>query len=257
MVEILFIALFLFRHFIGPMFFYSLFYNWMPDLYAAVKIQNAAPLAVQIQTEKKWTAISAAMDIIVFLLSLLLFKMGITKVYGNYSDHSTIFAIFGFLSLAILQDFYFYCTHRLMHHKKIFKYVHYIHHKSKNPTPWSAFSVHPAEKLLELLFFPLVIMLVPLHPAVILFFIFVSTLVNLLGHAGFEFNWLKIRTDSINWWGTTSTFHNMHHKYVSCNYSLYFSLWDKLLKTEHPNYASEYEAVCGMKPSHGSHKICH
>jgi len=35
----------------------------------------------------------------------------------------------------------------------------------------------------------------------------------------------------------------MHHRYVTCNYGLYFNLWDRLLGTNHPQYHQQFEAI--------------
>jgi sterol desaturase/sphingolipid hydroxylase (fatty acid hydroxylase superfamily) len=49
-------------------------------------------------------------------------------------------------------------------------------------------------------------------------------------------DWFGISNKKYLSWGATSTFHNMHHQFSNSNYSLYFSIWDKLLKSEHKDY---------------------
>ncbi|MGL1488967.1 sterol desaturase family protein, partial [Vibrio parahaemolyticus] len=36
-----------------------------------------------------------------------------------------------------------------MHNKRIFKYVHLVHHHSTNPSPWAAYAFHPLEAVVE------------------------------------------------------------------------------------------------------------
>jgi sterol desaturase/sphingolipid hydroxylase (fatty acid hydroxylase superfamily) len=35
----------------------------------------------------------------------------------------------------------------------------------------------------------------------------------------------------------------MHHRLTRCNYGLYFNIWDRLMKTNHPEYEKSYDKV--------------
>jgi Delta7-sterol 5-desaturase len=51
---------------------------------------------------------------------------------------------------------------------------------------------------------------------------------------------------SKNWfgkWMNTSVNHNMHHKYVKGNYSLYFLFWDRWMNTLREDYDAQYDEV--------------
>ena len=48
-------------------------------------------------------------------------------------------------------------------------------------------------------------------------------------------------------WLNTSTNHNMHHKYVTCNYGLYFNFWDRVMNTNHVKYQATYEEVTARR----------
>jgi len=170
-------------------------------------------------------------------------KAGIFHIYKNIDDHGIGYFWFSVVALILLHDTYFYWTHRFMHWKKIFKYVHHVHHKSTNPSPWAAFSFHPTEAVIEAGIVPLVAFFMPLHSLAILVFLFYMTFLNVLGHLGFElFPKFFVRSSWTNWHNTT-THHNMHHKYFNCNYGLYFNWWDKWMGTNHKNYLEEFEKV--------------
>ena len=51
--------------------------------------------------------------------------------------------------MILLHDTYFYWAHRAMHHPKIYRHVHLVHHLSQNPSPWAAFAFHPFEAVIE------------------------------------------------------------------------------------------------------------
>jgi uncharacterized protein (DUF2147 family) len=148
------------------------------------------------------------------------------------------------LILAIVfHDFYFYWTHRFMHHKRIFKYVHRVHHESTNPSPWAAYSFHPWEALIQALVMPILVFTMPLHPLTIFIFLAYMIIRNVIGHLGFEIlpkgftknKWLN--------WNTAVTHHNLHHEHFHSNYGLYFTWWDNLMKTENTGYHEAFDEV--------------
>lgn len=69
--------------------------------------------------------VGASFSSIVIYLS----TQGYTKIYTNFSDHHPLFAITGFFILLFIDDTWFYWCHRLLHHPKIFRFVHVVHHK--------------------------------------------------------------------------------------------------------------------------------
>ncbi len=142
-----------------------------------------------------------------------------------------------------LHDAYFYWTHRLMHHPRLYRYLHKAHHVSTNPTPWAAYAFDPGEAFIQASVFPLIIFLYPIHPLAFLIFMVWQISFNVLGHAGFEIfpSWfLK------SWPGkflNTPTNHAMHHQYFRGNYGLYFNLWDRWMGTNHALYEERFEEV--------------
>jgi uncharacterized protein (DUF2147 family) len=130
-----------------------------------------------------------------------------------------------------------------MHHKAIFKYVHRVHHESTNPSPWAAYAFHPWEALIQALVMPTLVFTLPLHPLAASIFLIYMIVRNVIGHTGFEIfpkgftknKWLN--------WNTAVTHHNMHHEHFHGNYGLYFTWWDKWMKTEHKKYHEAFEEV--------------
>src|SRR3989337_2689278 len=92
---------------------------------------------------------------------------GVTLIYDDVHQYGITYMIMSFILTVVFHDFYFYWTHRFMHHKKIFKYVHRVHHESTNPSPWAAYSFHPWEALIQALVLPIMVFLFPLNPLVI------------------------------------------------------------------------------------------
>ncbi len=57
-------------------------------------------------------------------------------------------------------------------------------------------------------------------------------------------------TRFLNDWLTTTTHHDLHHADRRWNFGLYFTFWDRLMGTEHPDYHARFAAATtGQAPS--------
>jgi Delta7-sterol 5-desaturase len=170
-------------------------------------------------------------------------KAGYTNIYNKVSDYGLFYLFISFPITVIFHDFYFYWTHRFMHLKKIYRYVHRVHHESTNPSPWAAYAFHPWEAVIQALVFPIMLFTLPLHPIVITLFLLYMIIRNVVGHLGFEIfpkRWTKNKWLS---WTTVVTHHNIHHEKFNTNYGLYFSWWDRWMKTEDKAYHERFDEV--------------
>lgn len=211
------------------------------------KIQSSFPDWTHIKREVFFSITS--MLIFAAVGSVLFFakKYGYTKLYTNFNEHSVAYFIFSTLLFIFAHDTYFYFTHRLMHHKKVYRYVHIVHHQSTNPTPWAAFAFHPIEALVQVGIVPLMLFTVPLHPFALLTWSLYQLVLNVGGHLGYELFRKGFTKGMLRKWHNTSTHHNMHHRHVNCNYGLYFNIWDRWLGTNHPKYDETFEQVCNRR----------
>lgn len=55
------------------------------------------------------------------------------------------------VGILVVYDFTYYALHRGMHHKKVMRWVHGVHHRVRNPSAVESFYLHPAELLAGLL----------------------------------------------------------------------------------------------------------
>lgn len=227
--------------FAGLLFF--IFYVWKRKDWFVYKVQQKYPSNPDVWREIKYSFLSLSIFSFVGLTIFTLRKFGYTKIYTDFSAHSVLYFVFSVIAFIVIHDTYFYFSHRFMHWKKIYKYVHRVHHMSTNPTPWAAFSFHPLEAIVEVGIVPLMVFLIPIHPFAILIWVLYQTGMNVLGHLGFELFPSGFTTGKLSKWHNTSTHHNMHHKLVNCNYGLYYNFWDRILGTNHERYEEEFEAV--------------
>ncbi len=117
------------------------------------------------------------------------------------------------LIVPVIHDFHFYCIHRLIHTPFLFKWIHYVHHKSVNPSPWSSLSMHPLE---HLLYFSTVFwhFILPSNPVVALYQLHFAGFGAVPGHIGFD----KVELSNEAAFDTHSYMHYLHHKYFNVNF---------------------------------------
>jgi sterol desaturase/sphingolipid hydroxylase (fatty acid hydroxylase superfamily) len=166
-----------------------------------------------------------------------------TKFYTDINQHSIAWFIIAFPVMAMMHDTYFYWMHRLIHHPKLFKWVHLIHHKSTNPSPFAAYAFHPFEAVLESLIFLIFVFTIPVHLYHLLFFFLFMILYNVYGHLGWELYPRGFNKHWLGKWINTSVNHNQHHQYFKGNYGLYFLFWDRIMGTIRDDYDKRFEEV--------------
>jgi sterol desaturase/sphingolipid hydroxylase (fatty acid hydroxylase superfamily) len=166
-----------------------------------------------------------------------------TTFYKNISDHGWVYAALAFPLMLLIHDVYFYWMHRVLHHPKLFRLFHLVHHKSTNPSPWAAYAFHPLEAVAESLIFVIFLFTIPVHGIhLTLFFVF-SLMYNVYGHLGFELYPKGFNHHWLGKWINTSVAHNMHHQYFKGNYGLYFTIWDRVMGTLNKNYDKSFEEI--------------
>ncbi|MEL7445922.1 MAG: sterol desaturase family protein [Pseudomonadota bacterium] len=160
-------------------------------------------------------------------------------------ETTTLFTvIWQFALIVLLHDAYFYWAHRAMHTKRLFRATHLHHHKSRIPTPWTAYSFSAWEAAIEAAFVPVFLLATSLMGVAyagfaIFLFLWHMIIRNVMAHAGHEIfpaGWVD---NPLTNWITTTTHHDLHHS-ASQNFGFYFTWWDKWMGTEHPRYKEEF-----------------
>jgi Delta7-sterol 5-desaturase len=198
-------------------------------------------------------------EIIYSLQSLLIFGLvgagcitaahhGWTQLYWRISDYGWGWFWASVVCAIFLHDAYFYWTHRIMHHPRLFPWFHRVHHLSHNPTPWAAYAFHPLEAVVQAGIFPLAICIMPIHPLAFSIFMFWQIVNNILGHTGYEFYPRWLMNTWLKRFLNTVTNHAMHHEKMRGNYGLYFNFWDRLMGTNHADYEQRFCEVTSRPP---------
>jgi Delta7-sterol 5-desaturase len=184
--------------------------------------------ASQIKKEIKWSFMSSVVFCLYGGSSFWAYQHGWTQIYGQLSDYPLWYFVLSIFILLLLYETYYYWLHRWMHLPSVFRIVHKVHHDSIHSTVFTSFSFHPLEAILQSLFFPIVIFLIPLHYAVIIIVLIVMTLSAVVNHSGMEIFHNRFILKNV----IGSSHHHLHHTQFKTNFGLYFTWWDKWMKTE-------------------------
>ena len=152
------------------------------------------------------------------------------------------------LSLALMivaHDAYFYWVHRAIHDPRLFRRFHRRHHKSHNPSPFTAYSFDLGEAALMGAFVPLWVFIVPTPWPAVGLFVLHQIVRNTFGHSGYEVMPAGRDGRPLLDWLTTTTHHDLHHSQAHWNYGLYFTWWDRWMGTEHPDYHAHFALAVG------------
>ncbi|MEO6150107.1 MAG: sterol desaturase family protein, partial [Mucilaginibacter sp.] len=177
------------------------------------------------------------------VLVITLSSNGYTLIYADLTTADWWYIPLSlFISLS-MHDTYFYWMHRTLHHPAIFKYTHLLHHKSLTPSPFASYSFHILEAVAEGLILLLLVFILPMHKLTIVLFVFVGFVINVYGHLGYEIAPRRFRNSIFFQVFSSSVYHNLHHSKFRGNYGLYYRVWDRLMKTEHPEYVEMYDRI--------------
>jgi sterol desaturase/sphingolipid hydroxylase (fatty acid hydroxylase superfamily) len=143
------------------------------------------------------------------------------------------------------QDAWIYWTHRWMHRPRWFRTFHRRHHRSNNPSPFTAYSFDFGEALLMVAFVAVWPAIFPTPWGVIDVFMIHQIFRNTVLHAGYEL--MPARANGRPWFDflTTTTHHDLHHAQAGWNFAPWFTWWDRWLGTEHPEYLARYAKAAG------------
>ncbi|MBO0931957.1 sterol desaturase family protein [Fibrella aquatilis] len=170
---------------------------------------------------------SAAFASIIFSLR----DQGLTKFYIETGKYGIGYEILTVVVMVLLSDTWFYWFHRWMHHPRVYKYVHALHHKSLDVNPFTSNSFHVVEAVwLNVWVLPFV-MLVPVSAGALGVVQALGLFNNLKSHLGYELFPGFFRVFPFNML-VTATNHSLHHTQYNGNYGLFFRFWDIVCGTE-------------------------
>lgn len=197
----------------------------------ASRIQSRPIRPGQVRREVLLSLRAVAIFALYGLGLLMAYRAGWTALDPDWAAWPWWWPAVGFLAAILMHDTWFYWVHRAMHLKGVFGWMHAQHHRSVTPTPWSILAFDVAETIPQFGIFVVLVMLVPMHPAVLGAYLLFDSMVNAAGHCGHEIIPDHQRTHWLLRYINAVTHHDLHHSRFDCNYAQYFNIWDRVCGT--------------------------
>lgn len=240
------VGIVLVRYFLVSGAFFLVFYteklkNIRSRFYSRRKISSKFPSAKIYRMEMKYSIQTSLVFGVSGAFLLTGWKVGVIEIYTQVDQHGWAYFLFSLVFVLLAHETYFYWTHRIMHHPKIFRFFHQIHHRSVNPSPWASFSFNFLEAVVEAIAIPLIVFFIPVHIGVLLAVLTLMTVLGVVNHLGFEIYPKNFQNSLIGRWWITPSHHFLHHSRGNCNYGLYFTFWDRWMGTQDPSYEEFFD----------------
>ncbi|XP_070549613.1 methylsterol monooxygenase 1-like [Ptychodera flava] len=130
---------------------------------------------------------------------------------------------------AVIEDTWHYFVHRLLHHKRIYKHVHKIHHTFQAPFGMVAEYAHPIETVVLGFGFFIGLFLCINHFAFLWAWLLFRLLETVDVHTGYDLPYNPLHLLPFY---AGARFHDFHHMNFHGNYAPTFIWWDKIFGTD-------------------------
>ena len=238
---IAFLGIILFRYFLVAGGVYGFFYSPFSQAFRNHDTPPRSPDWGAILHDIKLSLISAGVFALVASAILSSYDAGLTRLYSDPRQYGLWYLGISYGGVLMLQDTYFYFTHRLFHHPKLFRWFHQGHHRSRYPTPWTSFAFDPLEAIGQSLFLVGVVWLIPLHFITVIALLTTMTIWAVVNHLGLDRLPAVFPHYLLGNWVIGPAHHSIHHLKYTVHYGLYFTFWDRLLGTQDPEYKKQMD----------------
>ncbi|MCA6073657.1 sterol desaturase family protein [Fulvivirga sedimenti] len=217
----------------------------------ARKLVKSGLNKAQTRKEIGWAIISALIFTVFTMLLIIGRQHGIFLIYIDINEYPLWWIPAGIVLILLLHEAYYYWLHRWMHLPGVYRLVHKTHHESVQTSVYTAFSFHPIESLLQAIYLPLVLTFIPVNLFVLIGLLVLMTISATVNHAGIEVFPSGAIGQWMGKWLVGSTHHHVHHTKFRYNFGLYFTFWDKLMKTENQGFQDEFNSIISDLPDQG------
>lgn len=219
-------------------------------LLAARKIRPDTPAPKQLATEFMFSLRSMVIFATVGVLMAMMYRAGLYPLAPIADSWGPLWFAVSLVAGIVGLDAWFYWTHRIMHDPRLFRRFHRRHHRSNNPSPFTAYSFDVGEALVLIGYVVVFPMVFPMSSGAMPWVMLYQIVTNTLLHSGYEL--MPARRDGRPMLDfiVTTTHHDLHHAQAGWNYAAWFTWWDRWMGTEHPEYLARY-AKAAWRPFAG------
>ncbi len=245
LVSLFFIIVFLRYVFLSGLY-HQLFFGWLRPAFEHRLLESRIKPG-QLRKEIIWSAITSIIFAISGVIMLILWQSGYIALYTDLLRYPYWYLPLSLLIYMFIHETYYYWFHRWMHLPGIFRRIHKVHHDSIQTSAWTSFSFHPYESILQALIIPLLLFVIPIHIYVLLALLVIMTISAIINHAGVEIYPEGFENNFLGKWIIGAVHHDLHHKKFRYNFGLYFTFWDKWMKTECPEFEMRFREKTGKE----------
>ncbi len=237
--SIAFLGIILFRYFLIVGGVYWFFYSPYNQSFIKHRSPPRSPSMRAMRHDIKLSLISAGVFALAASAVLSSYGEGLTRLYSDPRQYGLWYLGVSYGLVLVLQDTFFYFTHRLFHHPKLFRWFHKGHHRSRYPTPWTSFAFDPLEAIVQSLFLIGVVWFIPLHFITVIAVLTTMSIWAVLTHLGLDRLPVGFPHHLLGRWMIGPAHHSIHHLKCTVHYGLYFTFWDKLLGTQDTDHEKQ------------------
>ncbi len=240
---LIFFAIILLRYFLIAGGAYAFFYSLWGQSLIGNQLTVNIPHWQSIRKDIQLSIISAIIFALAATCILSGYDWKITRLYIDPGQYGIWYLVASYAIVLLLQDTYFYFTHRLFHHRLLFSWFHKGHHHSRYPTPLTSFAFDLPEAIVQSFFLIIIVLVIPLHFVTLLAILMTMTIWSVVNHLGLDRLPVNFPHHWLGKYFIGPAHHSLHHLKYSFNYGLYFTFWDKVLGTEDPTYSEKIEKI--------------
>lgn len=220
---------------------YFLFFKFYADYFRPLKIQET-PYTLKLFTHDSfWSALNISGAVAAGVLIQHLWQNGFIEF--NTSSPSAFNLLLEFFAVFFLFDITYYFLHRTLHQEPFYSKIHIKHHKTFNPTFFTAFAFHPLEGVVAGLISVFWVWALDFHIHTIFTILLFQGFMNFSVHSAHEYfpqRWLS------KWytkWFISPTFHDLHHSRVDYNFGGFTTVPDFLFGTLTPDLKKVFDTL--------------
>ncbi len=172
---------------------------------------------------------------------LYAWQTGGTAIYFDKSEYPMIWMLLSICLVLAIHETYYAWLHRWMHRPSIYRWIHRTHHESLTTTSWTSFSFPQLESLLQGLPIFMMIFIIPIHILSLIVLLIIMTGTSVINHLNHEIYPEGTHRHWFGKWWIGATHHAHHHSQFHFNFGLYFTFWDRWMKTENSDFDSLFE----------------
>jgi Delta7-sterol 5-desaturase len=180
----------------------------------------------ELREARRWSFVNILGNALLLLPIQLLIVFNWSRLYLDVDQYGWPYLILSLIGALAFAESGIYWAHRLLHVQPVYRWLHAVHHRFREPNPSAAYAFNPVDSFFQSLPYHFYVFIVPTNLWVYFALYLFSSFWTVMIHD--RIRWIPVWLGPfINYTGC----HTVHHWYYRYNYGNYFTFWDKLCGT--------------------------